>query len=199
MYDVKLKKKKVYFFCIQPGHTHENTKRHTHTHELIFFLRGKKHIYMIYLFIFSQTGSFCVSLISSRPIQPSLSPTPTPAAFSGAGRGWGWGEAQVDPPPDRGLRHQLVAASRPRHGATHTDGGHMDCGRRQPSRAEGQGQGSGRRAAPTGAGPLLKAVRSPDDPRRGTSREDEGRHGGGGILICCLCGTDTAGGRRKSA
>lgn len=111
---------------------------------------------------------------------------------------WG-GAGGRRPPPAQGLRHQVAAAGRPRHRATHTDGGHTDCGRRQARRAEGQGQGSGRRAAPTGAGPLLKAVRSPDDPRRGTSREDEGRHGGGGILICCLCGTDTAGGRRKSA
>lgn len=36
-----------------------------------------------------QTGSFCVCLISSRPIQPSPSPTPTPAAFNAAGRGGG--------------------------------------------------------------------------------------------------------------
>ena len=66
----------------------------------------------------------------------------------------------------------------------------MDCGRRQPIRAEGQGQGSGRCGGPTGAGPLLKAVRSPEDPRRRTSQENEGCHGGvgGGILTCCLCG-----------
>lgn len=42
-------------------------------------------------------------------------------------------------------------------------------------RAEGQGQDqAARRGAPTGAGPLLKAVRSPDDPRRETGPEDEG-------------------------
>ena len=90
------KKKKVYFFCIQPGHTHENTKRHTYTHKLIIFflLRGKKYVYMLYYYYyyFFQIGSFCVSLISSRPIKPSLSPTPTPVAFNGAGwagrRGW---------------------------------------------------------------------------------------------------------------
>ncbi|KAI4530712.1 hypothetical protein MG293_019601 [Ovis ammon polii] len=89
----------------------------------------------------SRTSSFCVSLISSRPIQPSPSPTSTPASFNGAGRR----EARVHPPLAQGLRYrQLAAASRPRHRATHADGGHTDCGRRQRRQAEGQGQGSGR-------------------------------------------------------
>lgn len=90
------------------------------------------------------TGSFCVSLISSRPIQPSPPPPPLPLPPPAMGRGGG--EAREHPPPARGLRHQVAAAGRPRHRATHTDG-HTDCGRRQARRAKGQGQGSGRRGA----------------------------------------------------
>ena len=154
-------------------------------------------LYYYYFFFFPDWQLLCFfNILQAHPTFPLTHSHSRGLQWGGVGR-----EAWVDPPPAQGLRHQLTAASRPRHRATHTDGGHMDCGRRQPSRAEGQGQGSGLRGGPTGAGPLLKAMRSLDDPRRGTSREDEGHHGGvgGGILTCCLCGTDTAGGKRKSA
>lgn len=79
-----------------------------------------------------QTGSFCVSLISSRPIQLPHPPTPTPTAFNGRrGRG--------HPSPAQELRHQVAAAGRPKHRATHTDGGHTDRGRRQARREGGRG------------------------------------------------------------
>lgn len=63
---------------------------------------------------------------------------------------------------------------------------------------QGQGQGSGRRGAPTGSGPVLEAVGGPDSPE-GFRSEGRGAPRRAGILTCRLCGTDTAGGKRKSA
>lgn len=61
-----------------------------------------------------------------------------------------------------------------------------------------QGQGSGRRGSPTGSGPVLEAVGGPNSPE-GDPSLGRGAPRRAGILTCRLSGTDTAGGKRKSA
>lgn len=56
-----------------------------------------------------------------------------------------------------------------------TDGGHTIADADKQGGHRGQGQGSGRRGAPTGSGPVLEAVGGPDGPPQETSREEEGR------------------------
>ena len=119
-------------------------------------------------------------------------PLPLPQPLMGEGP---WGH----PPPAQGLRHQVAAAGRPRHRATHTDGGRTDCRRRQARREEELRAGI---KSPQGSHRLWARRDGRGRPRQSPKGDQSGGRGTprrGGILTCRLCGTDTAGGKRKSA
>lgn len=100
-------------------------------------------------------------------------------------------------PPAKGLRHQVAAAGRPRHRDEQTG---VTLLQTQISRVAIGGRSRNQAAAEalTGSGPVLEAVGSPDSPLRRPVRGG-GAGKRGGILTCRLCGTNTAGGKRKSA
>lgn len=69
--------------------------------------------------------------------------------------------------------------SRPAQTWRRTDGGHTIADADKQGGHRGQGQGSGRRGAPTGSGPVLEAVGGPDGSPAG---DQSGRRGTGSSL-----------------
>lgn len=99
----------------------------------------------------------------------------------------------MPPPLVQGLRHQVVAAGRPRHGDAQTEDTLLQT---QTSRADTGGRGRDQAAAglPQALGLFWRPWEAQTAPRRRPVGKKTG-----GILTCRLCGTDTAEGKKKSA